>query len=313
MTRQEIMASAQSLFLHPCCLKSEFQIAYQGFTLINGIFISDDEIRRMHGKRDDDEDSLFFEACRSRSLANLFGVKHQKNKLIPSWEQHLMHEEACRDGKDFAPFDESTIPVCVLTENSTYYIDGFKNYFERQSAFLGNFWDYTNENLTAEQVAMVKKINMGKNQVVAIMTSISFNRLCLTNLMGSCGLVQDMKDSLVQLLTKIIDVLLRRGRFVFNYIKVLELHQWDDLDFGGIQVDPPTFLNPNICYHNSLTLLKRVMKSSMQRTLRTCIPELLSSCGTFLSTMNYLVRSVMVSQLQSQDLCHKVGWWRLQW
>jgi hypothetical protein len=65
----------------------------------------------------------------------------------------------------------------VLTENSTYYIDGFKNYFDCQSAFFGNFWDYTNENLTAEQVAMAKKINMGKNQVVAIMTSISFNRL----------------------------------------------------------------------------------------------------------------------------------------
>jgi hypothetical protein len=99
MTWQEIMDSAQSLFLHPCCLNLEFQMAYQGFTLINGIFISDDEIRRMHGKQENDEDPLSFEACRSRSLANLFGVKHQTNKLIPLWEQHLMHEEACRDGE----------------------------------------------------------------------------------------------------------------------------------------------------------------------------------------------------------------------
>jgi hypothetical protein len=246
MTYQEIMDSAESLFVHPCCLKLEFQMAYQGLALINGIFINDDEIRRMHGKREDDEDSLSFAACHSRSLANLFGVKHQKNKLIPLWEEHLMHEEACCDGEDFAPFDESTIPVCVLTENSTYYINSFKNYCDRQYAFLGNFWDYTNENLTADQMAMAKKINMGKNQVLAIMTSISFNRLCLTNLMGSRGVVQSMKDSLVQLLTKIIDVLLRQGRRVFDYIKVLEnklLREWDDPDTAGIHVDPPTFLN----------------------------------------------------------------------
>jgi hypothetical protein len=77
-----------------------------------------------------------------------------------------MHEEACRDGsEDFAPFDEDTIPVCVLTENSSYYIQDFKNYFDCQYKTLGNFWDYTNENLTADQVAMVKKINMRKNQV----------------------------------------------------------------------------------------------------------------------------------------------------
>jgi hypothetical protein len=287
---------------------------YQGLALINGIFISDDEIRRMHGKREDDEDSLSFVACRSRSLANLSGVQHQRNELIPSWEDHLMHEEACRDGKDFAPFDESTIPVCVLTENSTYYINSFKNYFDRQYASLGNFWDYTNKYLTADQMAMAKKINMEKNQVLAIMTFISFNRLCLINLMGSHDLVQNMKDYLVQLLTKIIDVLLRHGRRVFDYTKILEnklLREWDDLDFGGPHVDPPTFLNPNICYHNSLTLLKRVIKSSMQMTLIGCFPKWLSSCGMVLSTIIYFRRGVMVSQMQSEDLRLKVR--RLQW
>jgi hypothetical protein len=149
MTYQEIKDRAESLFVHPCsCLKLEFKMMYQGLALINGILISDDEILRMHGKRDDDEDSLSFVACRSHRLANLSGVQHQRNELIPSWEDHLMHEKACRDGgEDFAPFDESTIPVCVLTENSAYYIQDFKNYFDRQYASLGNFWDYTNENL----------------------------------------------------------------------------------------------------------------------------------------------------------------------
>jgi hypothetical protein len=159
-----------------------------------------------------------------------------------------MHEETCHDGgEDFAPFDESKIPVCVLTENSTYYIQDFKNYFDHQYASLGNFWDYTNKNLKADEVAMAKKINMGKNQVLAIMTFISFNRLCLTNLMSSHDLVQNMKDYLVQLSTKIIDVLLRHGRRVFNYTKVLEnklLRDWDGLDFGGPNVDPPYLFEP---------------------------------------------------------------------
>jgi hypothetical protein len=115
---------------------------YQGLALINGILISDDEILRMHGKRDDDEDSLSFVACCSRRLANLSGVQHRRNELIPSWEDHLMYEEACRDGsEDFAPFDEDTIPLCVLTEteNSSYYIQDFKNYFDCQYKILGNF------------------------------------------------------------------------------------------------------------------------------------------------------------------------------
>jgi hypothetical protein len=91
----------------------------------------------MHGKRDDDEDSLSFDACRSRRLANLSGVQHQRKEVIPLWEDHLMHEEPCHDGsEDFAPFDKD-IPVCVLTENSSYYIQDFKkNYFDRQYASL---------------------------------------------------------------------------------------------------------------------------------------------------------------------------------
>jgi hypothetical protein len=302
MTYQEIEARAESLYVHPCCLKSEFNTLYQGMALINVILISDDEIRRMHGRRDGDEDSLSFDACRSRRLANLSGV-HQRNELIPSWEDHLMHEEVCRDGsKDFAPFDKDTIPVCVLTENSSYYIQDFKNYFDCHYTSLGNFWDYTNENLTADQVAMTKKINMGKNQVNAIMTYISFNRLCLTNLMSPHDLVPNMKVYLVQLLAMIIDVLLRHCRRLFNYTKVIEnklLREWDDKESAGIHVDPPTFLNPNICYHNSLTLLKRVTKSLMQRTLIGCFPNWLSGCGIVLSTMVYLGRGVMVSQVES--------------
>jgi hypothetical protein len=65
--------------------------------------------------------------------------------------------------------------------------------------------------------------------------------------MGSHDLIQNMKDYLVQLFTKIIDVLLHHGRRVFNYIKVLEnklLREWDDLDFGGPHVDPPYLFEP---------------------------------------------------------------------
>jgi hypothetical protein len=130
-----------------------------------------------------------------------------------------MHEEACHDGsEDFAPFDKDTIPVCVLTENSSYYIEDFKNMFDRHRTLLGNFWDYTNENLTADQVEMAKKINMGKNQVNAIMTYISFNRLCLTNLMSPHALDPSMTVYLVQLLAMIIDVLLRRNAGVCSTI-----------------------------------------------------------------------------------------------
>jgi hypothetical protein len=123
-----------------------------------------------------------------------------------------------------------------------------------------------------------------------------------------------MKGYLVQLLEMKIDVVLHHGRRVFNYTKVLEnklLCEWDDEESAGIHVDPPTFLNPNICYHNSLTLLKRVTKSSMQRTLIGCFPKWLSGCGIVLSTMVYLGRGVMVSQVESKNLRLKL--WRLRW
>jgi hypothetical protein len=248
MSYQEIEASAESLYVHPCPLKSEFNIMYQGLALINGILISDDEILRMHGRRDDDEDSLSFVACRSRRLANLSGVQLKGEEVIPSWEDHLMDEEACHDAsEDFAPFDKDTIAVCVLTENSSYYIADLKNYFDRHYKCLGNYWDYTNENLTADQVASAKKINMGKNQVNAIMTYISFNRLCLTNLMCANDLAPDMKDYWVQLLTMSTDVLLRHCRKLLNYIKVLEnklLREWDDEGSPGIHADPPYLFEP---------------------------------------------------------------------
>jgi hypothetical protein len=69
-----------------------------------------------HGK-------LCFNACHSWKLANLGGLKNQY--LIPSRDQYLIHEVSGCDGKDFAPYDESIIPVSVLTENFSYYIEGF--------------------------------------------------------------------------------------------------------------------------------------------------------------------------------------------
>jgi hypothetical protein len=159
-----------------------------------------------------------------------------------------MDEEACHDAsEDFAPFDKDTIAVCVLTENSSYYVADLKNYFDRHYKCLGNYWDYTNENLTADQVESAKKINMGKNQVNAILTYISFNRLCLTNLMCANDLAPDMKDYWVQLLTMSTDVLLRHCRKLLNYIKVLEnklLREWDDEGSPGIHADPPYLFEP---------------------------------------------------------------------
>jgi hypothetical protein len=55
--------------------------------------------------------------------------------------------------------------------------------------------------------------------------------------MCSNGLAPDMKDYWVQLLTMIIDVLLRHCRKLLNYTKVLEnklLHELDNEESPGI-------------------------------------------------------------------------------
>jgi hypothetical protein len=39
-----VKSRAQTLFLHPCLLKSEFPLNYHGLTLVHGILIGDNEI-----------------------------------------------------------------------------------------------------------------------------------------------------------------------------------------------------------------------------------------------------------------------------
>ena len=245
-TSDQLASNASSLYSAPFMYRTECPLDNEEFSAMNGMMLSDREMHYLHGGiRDEEiEDELVFAACSSRELVDLSG-----GTKIPTYNEcDIIDEDPSLDN------EKTLIPLFL--ESDSYYKEQLGRYVRRQEFFIGNHYNFLDHRLSDEQHALTKKINMGKNQVFVMTTTLSTYRLLLAKLKGIQQHNENIKDNegirslindIIVFVNKAIPVLFCHCKGVYNLTKELEnlfIKQWEEKDDSYID-DPLPILRMN--------------------------------------------------------------------
>ena len=247
-TFAQASSNASDLYSAPEMYRTECRFDNDEFSVLIGMMISDEEMNYLHGgKREEDEDDFNFTACPSRKLVDLSG-----GRKIPTYEECVIIDESDPDSS----LDHQKTLIPLFIENDSYYKDHQGHFSRRLEFFIGNFYNFLDKRLTDDQHKTTKKINMGKNQVFVLMTTLSTYRLFLAKIKGIYQHTDNSKENegiptlimdIIGLVNKVISVLFRRCKEVYDLTKKLEnsfIKEWEDKEDSNIH-DPLPMLTIN--------------------------------------------------------------------